>query len=136
MRRLPDAGYGAGGKRRFPPARLHPAIPYVRLDFRFRKRRNRQTYGNSLLELPQVLAVEQAVEFALPHQHNLEQLVVGGFEVPEQADLLQHFQTQLVGFVDDQRGDLVFPVSSPQEALQDSNTLRLAGGNVRQPKIQ
>ena len=59
----------------------------------------------------------------------------GSLEVSEQPDLFQHFHAQLVGFIDDQRRYLAFPLACPKEALKPDNPLRLAGRNIREAEV-
>jgi hypothetical protein len=54
-----------------------PPVPDVMVHVRGRKRMNRQTHGDALLELPQILPVEQIAELGLARQDNLEQLAIG-----------------------------------------------------------
>jgi hypothetical protein len=72
----------------------------------------------SLFELPQALVVQDIVQFALPYKRHLKQLLVGRLEIPEESNLLKHFETQLVSFVDDQRRYSALFVPPPEEALK------------------
>src|ERR1017187_7853982 len=47
-------------------------------------------------------AVQHVVELALPHQRDLQKFLVGGLEIPKQANFLKHIETQLMGLIDDQ----------------------------------
>ncbi len=46
--------------------------------------------GNALGELSQVIPGEQVTEFRLADQDDLQQLLLGGLEIREQAHLLEH----------------------------------------------
>ncbi len=58
--------------------------------------------SDPLRQLPQVRLLEQRTQFFLADQDDLQQLGGGGFEVGQQAHLLERLETQVLGLVDDQ----------------------------------
>src|ERR1039458_467123 len=58
--------------------------------------------SNSLFELPETDRIQFLVEFGLPDQHDLQQLVVVGFEVRQKADFLKDVRRQVVCLIDNE----------------------------------
>ncbi len=57
------------------------------------------------LQLAQFRRIQLHFQFRLPHQNDLQQLLLRGFKVRQQLDFLQQVGTQRLGFVDHQRGN-------------------------------
>jgi hypothetical protein len=62
---------------------------------------------NPLLELPKFPGIQLVFQLRLPHENNLQQLCSGGFQVGEQARLLQGFHAQMLSLIDKDRQVLV-----------------------------
>ncbi len=71
-------------------------------DFGSRERRQVIARDDALCELPQLAPLEQFREFGLADQNDLQQLAPVGFEVGEQAHLLQHVCGEILRLVDNQ----------------------------------
>src|SRR5690554_3171263 len=60
------------------------------------------TGGYPLVQLAQFRQGQDVLQFRLAQQHYLQQLFLGGFQVGQQAQLLQHFCGEVLGLVDNQ----------------------------------
>jgi hypothetical protein len=58
--------------------------------------------GDALGQLPEVAAVQHLAQLGLADQDDLQQFLLGGLEVGEQPDLLQHVGPEVLRLVDDQ----------------------------------
>ncbi len=81
---------------------------------------------NPLAELAQLGLGELGIEFGLPEQEHLEQLLALGLEVREQPDLLEQVAVEVLGLVEQQDGALALGVQRQQVALEVGEDLRLA----------
>ena len=59
---------------------------------------------HALIELPQSGRPQQGSQVQLADENDLEQLLLVGFEVRQDADLLEHLQRQILRLVDDEHG--------------------------------
>src|SRR5688500_6398893 len=57
---------------------------------------------NSLAQLAQFFARQDLLQFRLPHQYNLEQLLFVGFQIRKEPNLLEHVEAEILRFVDDE----------------------------------
>ena len=60
--------------------------------------------GDALIELAQIVARQNAVQFGLTDQHHLQQFLCGGFQIGQQSKLLEHHRVQILGLVHDDDG--------------------------------
>ena len=67
-------------------------MPNILTYFRWGERSYSQTHCHTLFQLSKVFAVQDVIEFGLPNQDDLEQLLIGFFEVPEQPDFFQNLR--------------------------------------------
>jgi hypothetical protein len=93
-----------GAQRGFPEwitrrARHLHAVQHICPGFLLIERRQVVTRGNPLCELPQILALEQLPQLRLTQQNHLQQLVLGRFQVGQQAHLLQRFRAEILRLV-------------------------------------
>src|SRR5580700_953485 len=99
------------------------------------QRRQMGTQGNALLELPQIHRIQLLVEFGLPHQKNLQQLLLRRFQIGQQPDLLQHFHRKMVSFVDHQHRGQALLVTRNYERTQVQQKVALSLARGGQAKI-
>src|SRR3984957_11085095 len=99
------------------------------------ERRQVGAESNTLLELPQIDRIQLLVEFGLPDQQYLQQLLLRRFQIGQQPDFLEHFHRKMVSFVHHQhRGQaLLMPRNYERTQIQQKVTLGLA--RSRQSKI-
>ena len=71
-----------------------------------------------LVELPQLRAPQHLGQFGLADQDDLQQFLAVGFQVCQQADLLQHVEIQVLRLIDQQNGFTSAPVILQQVAMQ------------------
>jgi hypothetical protein len=75
--------------------------------------------GNHALgQLLQLGARQHAAQLGLADQHDLQQLALAGFQVGQQAQLLQHVGAEVLCLVDDQHAALAGRVALQQESVQ------------------
>jgi len=80
---------------------------------------------NSLTQLPQFRLPEHLFQLGLPHQHDLDQLRLGGLEIRQQPDLLEHLGREVLRFVDDEQRLLVLLQPPDQERVQGQKIFSL-----------
>src|SRR5215813_7923164 len=78
---------------------------------------------DALLELAQLGAIQLVQELWLSDEENLQQLLRIGLEVREEPDLLEGFETQVLGLVEGQHGVLTGPAPVDQEVVQGDEPL-------------
>jgi hypothetical protein len=61
---------------------------------------------------------QQGVKLRLTHQDDLQQFLLGGFEVGEQTNLLQHLAVEAVRLVHDQHRAPAFRMVLEQEGIE------------------
>ena len=79
---------------------LHP-VTHVFPGFVPAERRQMVAGGDALRELPQALPLQHLPQFGLAEQHDLQQLVLGRFQVGQQPHLLQRLRAEILRLVDD-----------------------------------
>src|ERR1700722_2751990 len=99
------------------------------------QRRQVRTQGNPLLELPQIDRIQLLVEFGLPHQKNLQQLLLRRLQIGEQPDFLQHLHRKMVSFVHHQHRGQTLLMTRNHERTQIQQKIALGLARGRQPKI-
>ena len=88
--------------------------------------------GDALRQLAQVGAPEHLAQFRLPDQHDLEQLLRGGFEVGQQPHLFQGGSREILCLVDQDHDGLAFRVRLQQKLVEPiRKLLRVAPGGAR-----
>ena len=85
-----------------------------------------EVVSNAFAQLPNRLLREIFIEFRLAEQNDLQQLVLIGFEVGQQADFLERFQRHALRLFDEQYHLPVFHVPLEQIILQAVHNLVLA----------
>ncbi len=83
-----------------------------------RQRLQMVTRGNALSDLPQLVAGEQGAQFRLAHQDDLEEFLLGCFQVRQQPHLFDHVLAQVLGFVHQYYGVTALAVGSEQIVIQ------------------
>jgi hypothetical protein len=73
---------------------------------------------HALRQLLQLRAGQHLAQLGLADQHDLQQLALAGFQVGQQAQLLQHVGAQVLCLVDDQHAALAGRVALQQEGVQ------------------
>ena len=94
------------------------------------QRRNGQPHCDPLFELSEILAVQSLIQFVLPNKHDLQELLVGLFEISQQTDFFEHFSAQLVCLIDDKGGDSTLLPGLEQKVSQHPQALGFAGRNL------
>ena len=87
--------------------------------------------GDALRELPQLDAAQQLAQLGLADQDDLQQLLRFGFEVGQQAHLLEHFGREVLRFVDHQHDALAFGMRLEQVVAQQVDQILEAALGVR-----
>ena len=103
----------------------------VRRRFGARQRLEVIAPGDALRELPQFDALEHVAQFGLADQDDLQELLRGGFEIRQQADLLERFRRQVLCFVDDDDDASAFGVRLQQSLVEDIDQILDAGRRPR-----
>ena len=110
-------------------AARHPQpVGDVGFHFLSGERLQRAADRNALIQLPQFGLVQQFQQVELPDDHDLQQLLVVGLEVRENADFLEHVSRQVLRLVDDQHGAAVQRHQREQEVVEGANQFVLARG--------
>ena len=85
---------------------------------------------NPLPELSQFMQIEEPVEFGLPDQYDLEQLVFGSLEIGEHAQVLEGFHRHVLSLIDDQDHVPVVLILFNEEMMETIHHLeRVVAGN-------
>ena len=126
FRRPLDASIAAGDAQ--------PVVD-VFADFLGRERGDVIAQRDALLELAQAVAVEDLRQFGLADEDDLEELLLLGFEVGEQPDLLEHARFEVLGFIDDQRDVVVGGQLAQQERVDRVVQILLGGLGGLQAKL-
>jgi len=58
--------------------------------------------GDSLGQLAQIVPFENVLQFRLADEDNLQQLFTTGLQVGQQPDLLENFNAEVLGLINDQ----------------------------------
>ena len=98
-----------------------------------------KTRDHALGQLLQLRAGQHRAQFGLADQHDLQQLAFAGFEVGQQAQLLQHVGAQVLCLVDDQHAALAGRVALQQEGVQRVDVVLdrdHAGGGLRHRDVE
>ena len=82
--------------------------------------------GDALIQLAKPRAGQQAAQLRLPHQEDLQQFLLWGFQIGEQTDLLQHLGTQVLCLIDHQHRAPTIGMSGEQKGVDAIHEL-LAG---------
>jgi hypothetical protein len=77
-----------------------------------------KTCNHALRQLLQLRARQHAAQLGLADQHDLQQLALAGFQVGQQAQLLQHVGAEVLCLVDDEHAALAGRVALQQEGVQ------------------
>ncbi len=85
--------------------------------------------------MAQIRSVQLAVELGLPCQDDLQQLAVAILQIPQQADLFEHFPFEVVRFVDDQHDGPAVLRLLDQQLIEREQHFSLGGAGARQIKI-
>ena len=90
-------------------------------------------HEDALAELAQFLARKEPLQLGLAHQDDLEQLLLVGLEVGEEAHLLEDLEGQVLGLVDDE--DDVASARDPfqKHAVHLRDEVHLAARELRLP---
>ena len=72
--------------------------------------------GDALAQVLQFGLVKMFAEFGLAHEDDLEELAIVGFQVGQEADLLEQFVGHVLGFIDNEDG-IFFLVDQAEEEL-------------------
>ena len=83
-----------------------------------RKRGQVVARGDPLRQLAQRWSRQQFAQFGLAQQDDLQQLVGSGFEIGQQAHLLQRLATHVLGFIDDQHRPIAAGVYRQQALVE------------------
>ena len=73
--------------------------------------------SDALSQLSHLLSCKDIQQFRLAEDDNLQQLSLVGFEVGEQAKLLEYLAVEVLRFVDDQYGLLIIAVAFDEELI-------------------
>jgi len=74
--------------------------------------------GDALGELPQVIPRQEVAQFFLTNQDDLQQLLFGGLEIGQQADLLQSGWRKVLCLIDDEDRSAAFGMCFEQVSIQ------------------
>ena len=74
--------------------------------------------NHALRQLLHFGAGQQRAQFGLTDQHDLQQLALAGFQVGQQAQLLQHIGAEVLRLVDDQHAAFPGGVRLQQKGIQ------------------
>ena len=85
---------------------------------------------HALIELAHLRRLEQRVQIQLADQHDLQQLVLVGFEIRQDANLLEHRHRQVLRLVDDEHRARAQRQQAEQKVVDRLDELLLA--DVRQ----
>jgi hypothetical protein len=75
--------------------------------------------GDALRQLAQLIAVQQLAQFRLADEDDLQQLLGVGFEVGEQAHLLEHVRREVLGLIHHQHHALAGRMGAQQVVAED-----------------
>ena len=84
--------------------------------------------NDALRQLLQLGALEHGAQLGLADQHDLQQLALVGFQVGQQAQLLQHLGQQVLRLVDDEHAAFPGGVAGQQKGIQRVDVLLQAQG--------
>ena len=82
--------------------------------------------GDALIELPQLRRSQQRLQVQLADEDDLQQLLLVGLEIRQNADLLEHVQRQVLRLVDDEHGARLQRNQAEQEIVERVDQLLLA----------
>src|SRR5918994_2285908 len=85
---------------------------------------------NTLIELPHLRRLQERGQVQLTDQHDLQQLVLVGFQIRQNANLLEHWHRQVLRFVDNQHGARAQRQEAEKKIVDRLNQFLLA--DVRQ----
>jgi len=113
----------------------HPeAMRDVRLHLLAVQRLERCADGDALIELTHLGGGQHVQQTQLSNEHDLEQVRFVGFQVRDDADLLEHLHRQVLCLVDDQHRAAMDRHQRKEELVQRADQLVLAcGGNPAGP---
>src|SRR5438105_3361454 len=94
------------------------------------------TKGDSLAELAELRLVEFALQFGLPGQYDLEQLLGRSFKVGEETNFLQHLIREILCFVHDKNGAFPSLVAFEKPLVQFEENLTLHPRLARDTEIR
>ena len=118
-------------------ARDAQAVAHVGGGFVARERIEVIAAGDALRQLAQLDAAQQLAQLGLADQDDLQQLLGFGFEIGEQAHLLEHVGREVLRLVDHQHDALAFGMRLEQvEAQQVDQVLETAFGTGRDADAQ
>src|SRR5712675_3515967 len=93
-------------------------------------------HGDALTQLPQTRIAQLLLKFGLPRKHDLQQFLVGGLEIRQQADFLQYLKGQVLRFVHNENGGLSVAVPLQQPVVQAHEHMAFVPALARNPKIR
>src|SRR5258708_26202906 len=108
---------------------FHNVIPCLL----FGKRSSAAAKHNALPELAKLRELELLFQFRLAGEHDLQKLFCGGFQIGQEADLLQHGIRQVLGFVDDQNDGFPIAIAFEKPVIELEKLLALGvrlAGNI------
>ena len=80
------------------------AVGDVAANFAHGERPKMVSHRDALAQLPEGVLVQAFSKFGLAHEDDLQKLAVVGFEIGEEADLLEQLGSKILGFVDNEHG--------------------------------
>jgi len=90
---------------------------------------------DALLDLPEFERVQHFVQLRLTGKHDLQQLLLRGFQIRQEANLLQQFGRQMMRFVHHQQRGQFTLMPLHQERTQGKNKFIFGFARHRQPEI-
>src|SRR5207253_1881804 len=88
---------------------------------------------DALIELAELRRAQQNLQIQLADQDDLEQLLFVGFEIRQNANLLEHRQREMLRFVDDEDRARLERNQREQKIVERVDELRL--GDAREPSL-
>src|SRR5690242_17167057 len=93
------------------------------------------THSDALAQLPQAMFVQAVAQFRLAHENNLQELPIVRFQIREQPDLLQQFQSQVLRLVNDQNGVLSLVYQLQKKSVQRGDRFQPVQAFDIEPKL-